>query len=70
MLLAELQKRGIPMAIWVNGIDKNTNYFACRFEDRTRIDQVITDLENEGILEKNFLAARSERLFALGNSSK
>jgi hypothetical protein len=69
MILAELQKRGIPMAIWVNGIEENTTYLACRCEDRPRVDQAITDLENQGILEKNFLADRSTRLFALGESS-
>ena len=68
-LLAELQKRGIPMAIWVSEIAKNTTYFACRYADRFRINQTVTELEAHGILEKNFLSKRSDYLFSLGNSS-
>ena len=64
MLLAELQKRGIPMAIWLNGIKENTTYFACRPEDRDRVNETIIDLENQGILEKDFLADHSAQLFA------
>jgi hypothetical protein len=69
MFLAELQKRGIPMAIWVDGIEENTTYLACRYEDRVRIEQAITDLENQGILERNFLADHSAQLFASRKSS-
>ena len=64
MLLAELQNRGIRLAVWANGIENNTSYIACRHEDRLRIDHAITDLEVQGIIEKGFLADRSERLFA------
>ena len=68
MLLAELQRRGIPMAIWVNGITKNTTYFACRFADRSRVNDIIKELENLDKLEEHFLSKRSDFLFSLGNS--
>ena len=65
MLFVELQKRRIPMAIWVNGIATNTTYFACRFQDRSRVDDTIMDLESQGVLEPNYLSARCNFLFSL-----
>jgi len=37
-LLAQLQQYGVEVAVWVNGIVNNTTYFACRLEDRYRLD--------------------------------
>jgi hypothetical protein len=69
MLLAELQKRGIPMAIWISAIAENTTYFACRYADRNRVNDIIDELENLGMIEEDFLSKRSDYLFSIGNSS-
>jgi hypothetical protein len=64
-LLAELQHRALPVAIWINGIGNNTTYFACRHEDRLRVLDTVTELQTQGMLESNFLAQRCEYLFSL-----
>ncbi|MBL8814574.1 MAG: hypothetical protein JNL58_00995 [Planctomyces sp.] len=69
MLLAELQSRGISMSLWVNGITENTTFFACRYVDRDRVNAIVNELENLGILDENFLSTRSDYVFSLGNSS-
>lgn len=63
-LLSHLQKREIDVAIWVNGIAENTTYFACRKEDIQRLHDALQELENTGMIEKDFCSNRSERLFA------
>ncbi|MCU0717500.1 MAG: hypothetical protein MUC83_08120 [Pirellula sp.] len=63
-LLARLQQHGINVSIWSNGIAKNTTYFACRREDSHRLNEVVTELETRGIIERDFCSKRTERLFA------
>ncbi len=67
VFFAELQRRGIPMAIWRNGAGTGTTYLACRYDGRLRVEQVIDDLECQGILEKQFLASHCAMLFERGN---
>lgn len=62
-LLAHIQSFGIAVAIWINGIGENTTYFACRKEDRERLNDTLQDLEASGVIEKGFLGDRSDRLF-------
>ena len=63
-LLGHLQERKIDVALWINGIAEDTTYFACRTEDIQRLQDALRELENTGIIEKNFCSTRSERLFA------
>lgn len=63
-LLATLQDHGIDVAIWSNGPTEDTTYFACRQEDLQRLHEVLLELEACGLIEKDFLRNRSERLFA------
>lgn len=62
-LLGHLQSRDIDVAIWVNGIAEDTTYFACRKEDIQRLHSVLQELEDKGIIEKDFCRKRSDRLF-------
>jgi hypothetical protein len=62
--LGYLQERGIHVAIWINGISKDTTYFACRKEDIPRLNDAIRELEDSGEIEKGFCNERAERLFA------
>ena len=63
-LLAHIQQRGIDVAIWVSQIVENTTYFACRFGDRQKVDDVLNELQSSGTIDVNFCSTRSERLFA------
>jgi len=63
-LLTQLQRRGIDVAVWINGIASDTTYFACRKEDMHRLHDALQQLETQGMIEKDFCLARSERLFA------
>ena len=63
-LLAQLQHHGIDVAIWVNGIANDTTYFACRKDDMYRLNDALQELETQGIINKDFCLARTERLFA------
>ena len=63
-LISHLQKRNIDVAIWVNGIDNETTYFACRKDDIQRLNNVLRELEEAEIIEKNFCGTRSELLFS------
>ncbi|MCP4082961.1 MAG: hypothetical protein GY743_22275 [Planctomycetaceae bacterium] len=63
--LAEIQSRGIDVAVWADGIAKNTTYFACRRDDIQRLTNVVNSLETNEMFGENFAAIRSEELFAL-----
>jgi hypothetical protein len=63
-LLAQLQQHGVEVAVWVNGIANDTTYFACRKEDRYRLDDALRELETQGIITEDFYLSRTERLFA------
>ena len=63
-MFGEIQSRGIDVAIWVSGISENTTHFASRYEDRNRLQEILNDLESDPRFGKNFLAERSEALFA------
>ena len=63
-LLAQLQERGIDVAIWVDGIAEDTTYFACRKEDIQRLNEAIQELENSGVVAEGFCNERTEALFA------
>lgn len=63
-LLADLQTRGIPVGIWVSGVDGDTTFFACRKEDIQRLHEAIQELEDTGVIAIGFCNERTERLFA------
>ena len=63
-LLALIQQRGIDVAIWVSQIVENTTYFACRIDDRQKLDDVLNELQSFGTIDENFCRIRTERLFA------
>ena len=63
-LFVELQKRGLRVGVWVNGIAENTTYFACPKEEIRRLWDTITELEKRGAIEKDFLSKHSDQLFA------
>ncbi len=63
-LLARVQQRGIDVAIWVSQIVENTTYFACRIDDRQKLDEMLKELQSSGTIDANFCSLRSERLFA------
>ena len=63
-LFGEIQSRGINVAIWVSGISENTIHFACRYEDRHRLQEIINDLESAPRFRENSLAERCEAMFA------
>ena len=62
-LLAEIQTRGMEVAIWRHGIDSHTTYFACKQDDIDRLRRLLRELEG-GTYGKNFCAERSEAQFA------
>lgn len=62
-LLADIQDRGIDVAIWVNAIADNTTYFACKQGDVERLNHFVEELETT-VFGKNFCAERSEARFA------
>ena len=63
-LLGAIQDHGIDVALWSNGPAANTTYFACRKEDRPRLHGVLDDLIMQGLIDRDYLARRSEELFA------
>ena len=69
-LMARLQQRGIDVAVWINGMANNTTYFACRKEDINRLSNALQELEDQGMIEKNFCLNRTERLFSQVRSDK
>ena len=64
MLIAEFQHRAIPISVWSHDDSPNTTYIVCRYNDRCRIDQIVSELEMAGIIELGFLAKHSEELFS------
>lgn len=69
-LLGRLQKRGIKVAVWANGVAEDTTYFACRKEDVQTLQHTIQELEDSGAIEKGFWNNRTERLFAATKKHK
>ena len=63
-LLGEIQSRGIDVAIWESGISENTTHFACRYEDRHRLQEIFNGLESDHRFSENSLNDRCEALFA------
>ena len=63
-LLAMLQKRGIRVAVWVSSISEDTTFFACRMEDRQKLDAALNEIDVRGINGKDFCISKSEKLFA------
>ncbi|MEE2937842.1 MAG: hypothetical protein VYA84_17785 [Planctomycetota bacterium] len=63
--LAAIQSRGIEVAVWGDGVAKNTTYFACRRDDIQRLTDVVNSLETTELFGENFAAIRSEELFTL-----
>lgn len=65
-LVAQLQRRGIDVAIWASGIAEDTTYFACRQDQIHRLYEALQELGTSGVIEKGFCGKRTERLFAMG----
>jgi hypothetical protein len=63
--LAALLAAGAVVGIWYFPASE-TVYFACPFEERERIDQIVEGLERQGLFPKNFAANRTNYLFSLG----
>ncbi len=64
-LLSCLQNRGIEVAIWSSTPVPDTTYFACRIEDRQRLNDSLRELQLSGTIEPDFCRIRSELLFAM-----
>lgn len=64
-ILARIQERRIPVAIWANDMATDTTYLACRQEDMERLRQLLVELEDAGEVGKGYLEESSGRLFAL-----
>lgn len=69
-LIGHLQKRGIAVAIWINGAGNGVTYCACRKEDIQRLSDVVQELEETGEIQKGFCCEAAEQLYARarGNS--
>ena len=63
-LFGKIQSSGIDVAIWVSGLSENTTHFACRYEDRHRLQEIVNVLESDPRFAENSLTERSEALFA------
>ncbi|MDG2221628.1 MAG: hypothetical protein P8L85_09620 [Rubripirellula sp.] len=63
-LLAEVQGRGIEVAVWRSEIVSNTTFYVCRRESVSDLKQVIQQLEVPGKFGARFCELRSEALFA------
>ena len=70
-LLAALQRRGIPVAPWLNAPVEDTAYFACPTEAILCLNEALETLEATGEFEKGFCAKRTELLFSMvGNRER
>ena len=63
-LLAEVQGRGIEVAVWVSEIVFNTTFYVCRSEAVSDLKKVIRQLEVPEYFGARFCEKRSEALFA------
>ena len=63
-LLGHLRKRGIAVGVWASDFGNDTTYFVCRKEDIYRLNDVLQQLEKEGVIDKDFCVTRSELLFS------
>ena len=63
-MLGHLRKRGIAVGVWVSDFGNDTTYFVCRKEDIHRLIEALQELEKEGVIDKDFCVARTERLFS------
>ena len=63
-LLAEVQRRGIDVAVWVSDIVLDTTFYACRREKIQSLKDVLQQLEVPSDFGDRFCELRSEALFA------
>lgn len=63
-MLGHLRKRGIAVGVWVSDFGNDTTYFVCRKEGIHRLIEALQELEKEGVIDKDFCVARTERLFS------
>jgi hypothetical protein len=63
-LLGHLLGRGIPVAVWTNGIANDTTCFPCRNEDMQILHDELQQLETQEIIDRDFCLTRTKRLFA------
>lgn len=63
-LLGTLQDRGITLGVWLDPVANGTNYIACPVHQREQLGDALQLLEQEGVIERDFLVERCERLFA------
>ena len=59
-----IQRHGIDVAVWVNGVAEETNYFAVRQQDVHRLGKVMAELETAERFGVKFSSRRTEELFA------
>ena len=59
----QTSERGLDVAVWVNGLADDTSYFACRRDDRQKLDDLLDGLQAAGIIERGFLESRTHQLF-------
>lgn len=65
--LAALLAAGAVVGIWYFPVNQ-TVYFACPFEERERVDQIVDGLERMGLFPNNFATNRTNYLFSRGVS--
>lgn len=63
-LLGELQFRGITIGVWMDPVANGTTYLACPKHEREQLGLVLRALEQQGLMENEFLTQRCERLFS------
>ncbi len=64
-ILGEVQSRGIEVAIWINGIGNDTNYFCCKKRDIRHLMNVLAELQTSDRFGENYLSKRCDELFGL-----
>jgi len=64
-MLGEIQSRGIEVAIWINGIGNDTNYFCYKKHDIHRLMDALSELEASDRFGENYLSKRCDELFEL-----
>lgn len=68
--LATLQQHGIRVGIWAHPDQPQTIYFACPYEDRFAVDEVVKELEQLPGFGPDFLSRSCEKLFAMAESRR